>query len=75
MMENFEFDSEWVETNNQVLKVFCDGDNGLFSVLIDTYCDPYMIYYPINVVFTTKEEENFRNQIFKYLKKNYPEYF
>ena len=74
-IENFEFDSEWIGTDLKVLKVFCDGDNGLFSVLIDTYSDPYMIYYPINVVFTTEEEENFRNQIFKYLKKKHPAYF
>ena len=74
-METFGFDSEWVDTDLRVLKVFCDGDNGLFSVLIDTYSDHNMIYYPINVVFTDIEEKNFRNQIFKYLKKQHPAYF
>ena len=74
-MECFEFDSEWIDTSLRVLKVFCDGDNGLFSVLIDTYSDPNIIYYPINVTFTNSEEKNFRNQIFKYLKKVHPKYF
>lgn len=40
-METFGFDSEWVDTDLRVLKVFCDGDNGIFSVLIDTYGDVY----------------------------------
>ena len=74
-MNNFKFESEFVEVNDQVLKIYCESENNSFCCLIDTYGDPYMIYYPINVVFTTEEEENFRNQIFKYLKKKHPKYF
>lgn len=73
-MNNFKFESEFVEVNDQVLKIHCESENNSFSCLIDTYGDPYMIYYPLNVL-NENEEESFREQIFDYLEKKYPEYF
>ena len=75
-MNKFEFESEFVEVNNQVLKVFCKSKNKSFSVLIDTYDDPYMIYYNVQNIMNDEEEENdFTKQIFDYLSEKYPEYF
>ena len=75
-MNKFEFESEFVEVNNQVLKVFCKSKNKSFSVLIDTYDDPYMIYYNVPNIMNDEEEENvFTHQIFDYLSEKYPEYF
>ncbi len=74
-MNKFEFESEFVEVNNQVLKVFCKSKNKLFSVLIDTYDDPYMIYYNVSNIMNDEEENDFTQQIFDYLSEKYPEYF
>lgn len=75
-MNKFEFESEFVEVNNQVLKVFCKSKNKSFSVLIDTYDNPYMIYYNVSNIMNDEEEENdFTQQIFDYLSEKYPEYF
>ena len=75
-MNKFEFESEFVEVNNQVLKVFCKSKNKSFSVIIDTYDDPYMIYYNVPNIMNDEEEENdFTQQIFDYLSEKYPEYF
>jgi hypothetical protein len=73
-MNNFKFESEFVEVNDQVLKIYCKSENNSFYCLIDTYGDPYMIYYPLNVL-NEDEEESFRDQIFDYLEKKYPGYF
>ena len=74
-MSKFKFESEFVEANNQVIKVYCEAKDKCFTVLIDTYEDPYMIYYSAFYLVSEDEEENFRKQIFDYLKKKYPEYF
>ena len=74
-MNKFKFESEFVEVNNQVLKVFCKSKNKLFSVLIDTYDDPYMIYYNVSNIMNDEEENDFTQQIFDYLSEKYPEYF
>ena len=73
-MNKFKFESEFVEVNNQVLKIYCESENNSFCCLIDTYGDPYTIYYPLNAL-NENEEQNFRDQIFDYLGKKYPEYF
>ena len=74
-MNKFEFESEFVEVNNQVLKVFCKSKNKSFSVLIDTYNDPYMIYYNVPNIMNDEEESDFMQQIFDYLSEKYSEYF
>ena len=75
IMNKFKFESEFVEVNNQVLKVFCKSKNKSFSVLIDTYDDPYMIYYNVSNIMNDEEENDFTQQIFDYLSEKYPEYF
>lgn len=74
-MNKFKFESEFVEVNNQVLKVFCKSKNKSFSVLIDTYNDPYMIYYNVPNIMNDEEESDFMQQIFDYLSEKYSEYF
>lgn len=74
-MSKFKFESEFVEVNNQVLKVFCKSKNKSFSVLIDTYDDPYIIYYNVPNIMNDEEESDFMQQIFDYLSEKYPEYF
>lgn len=74
-MGNFNFESEFVEVDGQVLKVYCESKNKCFNVLIDTYRDPYMIYYDHINAITKDEEEDFRKEIFDYLENQYPEYF
>ena len=68
-----DFESEFVETNAQVLRVICDTlDEEYYDMLIDTYSDPYKIYYSTD---KPKDEESFREALFDYLKEKYPEYF
>lgn len=38
-MNNFKFESEFVEVNDQVLKIYCESENNSFCCLIDTYGD------------------------------------
>lgn len=73
-MDKYKFESEFVEINEQVLRIHCESDNHAFDCLIDTYADPYMIYYPLNVL-DEEEEENFEEQIFDYLREKYPTRF
>lgn len=73
-MNKFKFESEFVEVNDQVLKIYCESENNSFYCLIGIYEDPFMIYYPLNAL-NENEEENFREQIFDYLEKKHPEYF
>ena len=75
IMNKFEFESEFVEVNNQVLKVFCKSKNKTFSVLIDTYNDPYMIYYNVSNIMNNEDKNDFTQQIFDYLSEKYPEHF
>lgn len=74
-MSNFKFKSEFVEVNDQVLNVYCESKDKWFNVLIDTNGDPYTIYYDSINAISKKEEENFRKEIFDYLKNQYPEKF
>lgn len=55
-----------------MLKVFCKSKNKSFSVLIDTYNDPYMIYYNVPNIMNDEEESDFMQH---YLSEKYPEYF
>ena len=73
-MINFTFESEFTDLQENVLRVFCTDTDGTFSVLIDTYNDPYMIYYPLGI-FDGQMEEEFREQIFNYLVNKYPDRF
>lgn len=75
LFNKYSFESEFVEVNEQVLKVYCKSKDKSFTVLIDTYGDPYMIYYyPLSEI-DKEEEEDFRKQIFIYLAEKYPGYF
>lgn len=75
LFSKYSFESEFVEVNDQVLKVHCRSKDKSFTVLIDTYGDPYMIYYyPLGAI-DKEEEEIFREQIFTYLLEMYPGYF
>lgn len=73
-MINFTFESEFTDLQENVLRVFCTDTDDTFSVLIDTYNDPYMIYYPLDI-FDGQMEEEFREQIFNYLVNKYPDHF
>lgn len=73
-MDKMIFESEFTDPQENVIRVYCTDDSGTFSVLIDTWNDPYQIYYPLGI-FDTEMEEEFRDQIFDYLVKKYPEYF
>ena len=68
---SYKFESWFVDISDNVLRVECD--NG-YIMLIDTYSDPYMIFYSNG----NKPEENveeFEEELFKYLKEKYPEHF
>lgn len=75
LFDEYSFESEFVEVNEQVLKVYCKSKDKSFTVLIDTYGDPHMIYYYPLCEINKEEEEDFREQIFIYLAEKYPGYF
>lgn len=74
-MNKFEFESEFVDTNNQVLKIVCKSENKLFTVLIDTYDVSYTLYYSCLNIMDRDEQYDFENQIFDYLEEKYSNYF
>lgn len=73
-MKEYNFESEFTDPQENVMRVYCENINKeYYDVLIDTWNDPYKIYYPSGAL--PQNEQKFRNEIFDYLKKKYPEYF
>ena len=73
-MNKYSFESEFTENQGNVLRVNCESFDGeYYDVLIDTYDDPYKIYYCEGAY--PKDNEKFRDELFAYLKKKYPEHF
>ncbi len=77
-MKEYSFESEFTDQQENVMRVYCENANKecydvLYDVLIDTWNDPYKIYYPSGAF--PQDEEKFRDEIFDYLAKKYPEYF
>lgn len=69
---NYKFDSGFVDANDTVMRVRCETKDDGFYVLIDTWNDPYDVYYNCN---KPEDEETFRKELFDYLVKKYPDYF
>ena len=73
-MNKYNFESEFTDQQENVMRIYCENmNNEYFDVLIDTWNDPYKIYYPSGAF--PQDEENFRDELFAYLKKKYPEHF
>lgn len=73
--DRFDFESSFVDANNeQVLSIYCESKNMCFTVLTDLWDDPSKLYFSFNPM-NKREEEKFRDQLFKYLKDTYSEYF
>lgn len=73
-MKEYSFESEFTDQQENVMRIYCENANKeYFDVLIDTWNDPYKIYYPYGAL--PEDEEKFRDEIFAYLEKKYPEHF
>lgn len=72
VMNEYSFESYFVEVNDQVLRVECENEKEYYNLLIDTYDDPYKIYFSGKC---PPDEERFRKILFDYLEKQYPGYF
>ena len=73
--QEYSFNSHFVDTCDTVLHINCTTIEGLYyDILIDTDDDPYKIYFSETTQFH-QHIEKFRDNIFSYLKKEYPEHF
>lgn len=73
-MKEYSFESEFTDQQENVMRIYCENANKeCFDVLIDTWNDSYKIYYPYGAL--PEDEEKFRDEIFAYLEKKYPEHF
>lgn len=71
--DGYRFDTYFIDSSDLILQVDCRCDNGSYHILINTYKDPYTLYYeesncPDNI-------EEFRKALFDYLKEKYPTIF
>lgn len=71
-MKKYEFE---VEREDTYFNIRCyEGDN-YFKIIINTWDDPYEVYYGGLDLITADEEGNFRDQLFNYLRSEYPDCF
>lgn len=79
-MKEYIFESSFVDVSDLVLSINCsvacaNSDGYSFCVMINTWDDPYTVYYcgwyPVN----QSEEDEFRDALFDYLRAKYPEHF
>lgn len=68
----YTFECDFVDPNNTVLHVNCEGEDESYYMLIDTWDDPYLVYYSGK---QPKDNEGFRKVLFNHLKGEFPEYF
>lgn len=76
-MGNYEVTSSYFgDVNETVLHVHvkCKNKDEKYNILIDTYEDPYLVYYSGSRP-NEQEEKEFEKSLFEYLKNQYPEHF
>lgn len=78
-MRGYIFEEEWANNiDRRFMYIKCKNiiDDKVFTVLIDTYDDPYFEFYGGSYKFTSDNAQKiFREQLFDYLEEKYPDSF
>ena len=71
---NVKFQVEYDERlNPDLFMISSDGPDGFYKMVVNTWDDPYYVYYAGGNAPDDKEE--FEKKLFEYISSKYPEHF
>ena len=75
MNKKYEFESWYVDISDTILEIMVniEPDKISYRCLINTYNDPYVIFYCEGICPADKND--FEKHLFEYLKEKYPGHF
>lgn len=72
---DFKFNSGFIDTDNTILQVNSDIGLDSYHILINIVNSPHTLFYSNGITPGLQYKRKFEEELFKYLKEEYPDYF